>query len=152
MFFVVFCFVLVCRFGTLDADWIRGLMTHSLLSLIRCERKYSGQWKNKMSTSDMCFACLAWLYEVFVGTLISLTNAYAGSGRPTLNVNLNMFCILCLCIILCDTSNCVRKSDFSFERKSHSVECFCCHHYLLSGCHEYQTLCRTNDIRFISKL
>ena len=39
----------------------------------------------KMSTSDVCFACLARLYELFVGTLISLTNAYAGCGRPTLN-------------------------------------------------------------------
>ena len=39
-----------------------------------------------MSTNDVCFACLARLYELFVGTLISLTNAYAGSGRPTLNV------------------------------------------------------------------
>ena len=39
----------------------------------------------KMSTRDMCFACLARLYEMFVGTLISLTNAYAGSGRFTLN-------------------------------------------------------------------
>ena len=38
-----------------------------------------------MSTSDVCFACLAWFYELFVGMLISLTNAYAGCGRPTLN-------------------------------------------------------------------
>ena len=27
---------------------------------------------------------------------------------------------------------------------------FCCHHYLLSGCHEDQRLCRRNYIRFIS--
>ena len=27
---------------------------------------------------------------------------------------------------------------------------FCCHHYLLSGCHEDQRLCGTNYIRFIS--
>ena len=32
----------------------------------------------------MCFACLARLYQPFVGTPISLTNAYAGFGRPTL--------------------------------------------------------------------
>ena len=38
-----------------------------------------------MSTSDVCFACLAWLYDLFVGMLISLTNAYAGCARPTLN-------------------------------------------------------------------
>ena len=34
----------------------------------------------------MCFACLARLYELFVGTLISLMNAYARRGRPTLNL------------------------------------------------------------------
>ena len=39
----------------------------------------------KMSTSDVCFACLAGLYQLFVGTPISLTNAYAGCGRPALN-------------------------------------------------------------------
>ena len=38
-----------------------------------------------MSTSDVCFACLARLYELFVGMLISLMKAYAGCGRPTLN-------------------------------------------------------------------
>ena len=40
----------------------------------------------KMWMSNVCFACLAclaWLYELFVGTLISLRNA--GCGRPTLN-------------------------------------------------------------------
>ena len=41
--------------------------------------------KNEMWASEVCFSCLAWLYELFVGTLISLTNAYAGCGRPTLN-------------------------------------------------------------------
>ena len=38
-----------------------------------------------MSTSDVCFVCLTWLYELFVGTLISLTSAYTGCGRPILN-------------------------------------------------------------------
>ena len=33
----------------------------------------------------MCIACLTWLYELFVRTLISLTNLYAGCGRATLN-------------------------------------------------------------------
>ena len=31
------------------------------------------------------FSCLTWLYGLFVRTLISVTNAYAGCGRPTLN-------------------------------------------------------------------
>ena len=39
----------------------------------------------KMPTSDVCFACLAWLHELFVGTLISLMNAYVSCSRPTLN-------------------------------------------------------------------
>ena len=38
-----------------------------------------------MLANDVCFACLAWLYELFVETLISLTNAYVGCGRFTLN-------------------------------------------------------------------
>ena len=40
---------------------------------------------DKMTMRDVCFACLAWLYELLVGTLISLMNTYAGCGRPTLN-------------------------------------------------------------------
>ena len=46
-----------------------------------------------------------------------------------------MFCILCLCIILRDTSTASEKLTF-LSKQSHSVECFCCHGYLLSGCHE----------------
>ena len=45
-----------------------------------------------MATSDLWFVCLAWVHvclawlcEVFLRTLISLTNAYEGCGRPTLN-------------------------------------------------------------------
>ena len=33
----------------------------------------------------ICFACLTWLYGLFVRTLISLTNAYTDYSRPTLN-------------------------------------------------------------------
>ena len=33
----------------------------------------------------MCFACLTWLYGLFVRTFISRINAYAGCSRPTLN-------------------------------------------------------------------
>ena len=40
--------------------------------------------QNEMWTSEACFACLTWLYGLFVRTLISLTNAFAGCGRPTL--------------------------------------------------------------------
>ena len=41
--------------------------------------------KNEMWASEVWFACLTWLYGLFVRTLISRTNAYAGCGRPTLN-------------------------------------------------------------------
>ena len=41
--------------------------------------------KNKMWASEVFFSCLTWLYGLFVRTLISLTNAYAGCGRSTLD-------------------------------------------------------------------
>ena len=43
--------------------------------------------KNEMWASEVCFACLTWLYELFVRMFISLTNAYmyTSCGRPTLN-------------------------------------------------------------------
>ena len=41
--------------------------------------------KNEMWKSEVCFACLTWLYELFVQMLISLTNAYTSCGRSTLN-------------------------------------------------------------------
>ena len=48
--------------------------------------KYSVQVaKNEMWVREVCFACLTWLYGLFVRTLIPVTNAYAGCGRPTLN-------------------------------------------------------------------
>ena len=53
-------------------------MTRSLLSLDHVLGKVHGQ-------SDVCFACLAWFYQLFVRMIISLTNAQAGCGRPTLN-------------------------------------------------------------------
>ena len=56
------------------------------------EDKFCGVGSKKMATSDLWFVCLAWVHvcltwvcEVFLQTLISLTNAYAGCGRPTLN-------------------------------------------------------------------
>ena len=41
--------------------------------------------KNEIWAREVCFACLTWLYGLLVRTLISLTNAYTGCGRPTLN-------------------------------------------------------------------
>ena len=63
-----------------------------------------------------------------------------------------MFYIICLCNILCDTSKASENPSFVLKQ-SHSVECFCCHRrYLLSACHQDQRLCRTNDVGFISTL
>ena len=47
-------------------------------------------WKGRLhgasgKEQNVGFSCLAWLYGLFVRTLISVTNAYAGCGRPTLN-------------------------------------------------------------------
>ena len=59
-------------------------MTRSLLSADRVLGKV--QWAvDKMTTRDVCFACLAWLYQLLVGTLISLRNTYAGCDIPTVN-------------------------------------------------------------------
>ena len=41
--------------------------------------------RGRRTERNVCFSCLTWLYGLFVGTLISVTNAYAGCGRPTLN-------------------------------------------------------------------
>ena len=57
-----------------------SLMTRSLRSLITCEVQWAA-----MSRGDVCFACLAWPYQLFVGMLISLMKAYTGCGRATLN-------------------------------------------------------------------
>ena len=89
------------------------MICHAFFAFDHLWRKaHSGQFL-KMSVSRIC---LAWFYELFVGMLISLTNAYAVCGRPILN------CMECIDV------------------------------GLLSGCHEDQRHCRTNDIRFISKL
>ena len=37
---------------------------------------------------DVGFSCLTWLCGLFARTLISVTNAYACCGRPTLNFGL----------------------------------------------------------------
>ena len=62
-----------------------------------------------------------------------------------MNVNLNMFCILSLCIILCDQVK-PQKILLLFWNKFHSVECvvviICC-----LGAMNIKD-CRTNDIRY----
>ena len=45
----------------------------------------SGEEQNEILESEVCFSCLTWPYRPFVRTFISLTNAYAGCSRPTLN-------------------------------------------------------------------
>ena len=42
--------------------------------------------KNEMWASEVCFACLTWLYGLLFRTLISLTNVYTSCGRPALNL------------------------------------------------------------------
>ena len=80
----------------------------------------------------------------FISCQAETTYVYVRLCRP-MNMKLKMVCILCL-ILYCRTF---------VLKQSHSVERFCCHHYLFSGCHEDQRLCKTlqdSVIRFISKL
>ena len=77
--------------------WLRGcrikLLRFKDLLFTRAVRHRVLKWaddmvqvaKNEMWASEVCFACLTWLYGLFVRTLISRTNAYAGCDRPTLN-------------------------------------------------------------------
>ena len=67
----------------------------------------------------------------------------------SMNVNLKMFCILCLCIILCDTSKTWENLTFVLKQSLIQLNVFV---VIIAWSHEDQTLCRTNDIRFISKL
>ena len=67
------------------------------------------------------------------------------------SMNVKVFCILCLCIVLCDTSKASENLTFILKQ-SHSVKCFCHHLYLLCWREEDQRVNRTNCIRLISKL
>ena len=134
-----------------------GGSTSGLVLIGWCATNMSSLVKNE----EVCFACLTWLYGLSVKTLISRTNyAHSGCGRLTLNF-IECFVlgrslpfrqrshftscqsgtnrIICMNVNLkmITTS---KASVISFETKSHSIECFCCHHYLLSGCHEDQRL------------
>ena len=61
---------------------VRSLLTRSLLSADHVLEKV--QWAvDKMSMRDVCFCFPTWLYEQFVRSLISLTNAYTGRGTHT---------------------------------------------------------------------
>ena len=59
--------------------------SHRVLSKTVFGRGRSTVAKNEMWVSQVCFAYVTWLYGLFVRTFISLTNAYATCGRPTLN-------------------------------------------------------------------
>ena len=74
LFFFLFAhFALWMLIGSLPEDMFFAVADH-----------VSGQLNN-MSASNVCFACPAWLYELFVRMLISLLNTYASCGRPTLH-------------------------------------------------------------------
>ena len=66
---------------------LHGLMTCSLLFADHVLGKVQGTVDKIISTCGVLNVCLAWLYELFVGMLTSLTNAYAGCGKPTLHFN-----------------------------------------------------------------
>ena len=61
-------------------------MTADILGLIIILRRgFSATFEQDVDERSLCFACLAWLHELFVGMLKWLTNACAGCGGPTLN-------------------------------------------------------------------
>ena len=44
--------------------------------------------KCEMANSEVCLVCMDWLHWLFIWPLLSLTNAYAGCSRSTLNLAL----------------------------------------------------------------
>ena len=60
------------------------LRSRCLLVLITCGQR---QWADDVMriSEELKFAGLAWLYGLFVGTLMSRTDVYAGCSRTTLN-------------------------------------------------------------------
>ena len=58
------------------------------------------------------------------------------------------YLVLSFFVLFCATQVKRQKIRFLFWNSlNHSVECFCCHNYLLSGCLEDQRLCRTDLFR-----
>ena len=69
--FVVFVLLFWGLTSSLYADWL-------------ARRQYMLSMSSSQA-SEVCFACLTWLYGLFVRTLISRSNVCAGCGRPTVN-------------------------------------------------------------------
>ena len=69
--------------------------------------------------------------------LIAISPLVTKSNNIVCTHYVRVFCILCLCTILLDTSKASVNLTL-FWNKSHSVEFLCWNHYLLSGCHEGQ--------------
>ena len=86
--------------------------------------------------------------------LIAISPRVTKSNNIVCTHYVKVFCILCLSIILFDTSKALKNLTFILTAKSHSVEflyvCYC--YYLLSGYHEDRRVNRRNYIKFISKL
>ena len=79
-------FGLICRRPVELSDWLAPLIIMTLFARgDHVWAKYSGQMSEERNVDDVCLACLTWLYGLFVGTLIPLTNAYADCGRPVVN-------------------------------------------------------------------
>ena len=65
----------------------------------------------------MDFSCLTWFCGLFVRTLISVTNAYASCGRPTLNVIERFWLARSVRAVYCVRSNYARE-NLSLRRRS----------------------------------
>ena len=160
-----FCFVAVLVLPILHfGRWlVRGLMTRSLLSADHREVHWAENVEEwcVFCLPSMALWTVSWdahiTYErirwLRLGSLCSYSEAtshpvtmhmYAQNvNQFSMNMNSKMFCInrlilyclIILCIILCHTSKASENLTFALKQ-SHSVEWFCCHHYLLSG-HEW---------------
>ena len=69
---------------------ITGLGLFLLIGWLAANNHVLCSWANGASgevgeEQNVGFSCLTCLFRLFVRTLISLTNAFAGCGRPTLN-------------------------------------------------------------------
>ena len=63
------------------------------------------------------FSCLTWLYGLFVRTLISVINAYASCGRPTVNFIERFWLARSVRVVYCVRIN-YAKENLSLRRRS----------------------------------
>ena len=118
--------------------WLYGLFVRILKSCTNTCAGCSRPTLNWPTLSVLTWVTLFWQQSHFTSchrALAATPFVQIYVELFSMNVNLKMFCILCLCILFYATQIKHQKIWLLFW-KSRSVGCFCCHYYLLSGCHE----------------